>query len=114
MGHGFEIKQGDRLPDLKAFCEDGDGVRQALSSAVDVRLLMRASGAATPVVDATASWSTATTGATVGFVMYAWASGQTATPGHYQAEVEVTFPGDITETYPNRGFLSVEINPAID
>ena len=44
-----------------------------------------------------------------GVVEYAWAAGDTDTAGTHLAEFQVTFPGGLPATYPNRGYLLVEI-----
>lgn len=43
---------------------------------------------------------------------YAWQTGDTATPGLYNAEFAVTFVGGAVETFPNGEYAVVEILPA--
>jgi len=44
-----------------------------------------------------------------GRVRYAWQTGDTDTPGTFQGEFEVTYSTGEIETFPNDGFLAIEI-----
>ncbi len=63
----------------------------------------------TAVVDADVSIVTAESG----IVQYIWDAADTATVGSYQAEFEVTFAGGAVETFPNNGYIRVEITDDI-
>lgn len=44
---------------------------------------------------------------------YDFTAGQTDTPGHYEAEVLVTFPGSKPQRYPGAGYAEIIIEPSI-
>jgi hypothetical protein len=41
---------------------------------------------------------------------YDWQAGDTAASGLHRAEFEATFPGARALTYPNRGFITIDIS----
>jgi hypothetical protein len=98
----FQIKRGDT----------GPAIRYALSPAsidltgATVRFKMAPVGGET-VLDQIAA--VITTSPPV--VEYAWAEADTATAGRYNAEWEVTYSDATVETFPNKGFLMVSVNP---
>lgn len=101
----FYVKQNDTKPAIRATLKDGDGTVINLTDAT-VRFHMRAIGSSTNTVDAAA---TVVSPATGGVVQYSWAADDTDTIGTYQAEFEVTY-GDLSvETFPNTGYIVVEI-----
>ena len=104
----FFIKQNDTSPSLRAILKDGDEIAINLTGAT-VRFHMRTVGGATATVDADASIVTAESG----IVQYIWDAADTTTVGSYQAEFEVTFPGGAVETFPNNGYIRVEITDDI-
>lgn len=101
----FYIKQNDTSPALGATLKDGDGNAVDLSGAT-VRFHMRARGATTAKVDAAAT----VTGASTGEVSYAWIAADTDTAGKFQAEFEVTYADTTVETFPNNGYITVDID----
>lgn len=101
----FYIKQNDTSPSLRAQLKDGDDIPVDLTGAT-IRFHMRAIGGATAAVDASAQIITPDIS---GIVQYDWDNGDTATIGSYQAEFEVTFAGGAVETFPNSGYIRVEI-----
>lgn len=101
----FYVKQNDTKPAMRATLKDGDGTVINLTDAT-VRFHMRVIGATSNTVDAAA---TVVSPATSGVVQYSWDAADTATIGTYQAEFEVTY-GDLSvETFPNTGYIVVEI-----
>ena len=97
MATTFYIKQNDTKPSLFA---------QLLSngSAIDltgatVRFHME-SGLDAPAV---------ITDAATGNVRYDWSVGDTATSGIFRAEFEVTFSDGTIETFPNDGYLFINV-----
>jgi hypothetical protein len=104
----FYIKQNDTSPNLRAILKDGDEDPINLTDAA-IRFHMRTVGGETAVVDADASIVTAESGV----VQYIWDAADTATVGSYQAEFEVTFSGGAIETFPNNGYIRVEITDDI-
>lgn len=104
----FYIKQNDTSPNLRAILKDGDEVAINLTDAT-INFHMRTVGGETAVVDAAASIVSAENG----IVQYIWDAADTATVGSYQAEFEVTFAGGAVETFPNNGYIRVEITDDI-
>jgi hypothetical protein len=104
----FYIKQNDTSPNLRAVLKDGDEDPINLTDAT-INFHMRTVGGETAVVDAAASIVTAE----AGIVQYIWDAADTATVGSYQAEFEVTFSGGKVETFPNNGYIRVEITDDI-
>lgn len=100
----FFIKQNDTQPAFQAVLEDGAGDPINLDGA-SVRFHMRAIGAASVKVDAAASVILAVSG----IVRYNWSADDTDTVGSYQAEFEVTYADASIETFPNNGYVRVEI-----
>ena len=104
----FYIKQNDTSPNLRAILKDGDEVAINLTDAT-IRFHMRTIGGTTAVVDDAASIVSAENG----IVQYIWDAADTATVGSYQAEFEVTFADSSIETFPNNGYIRVEITDDI-
>lgn len=99
----FTIKKNDTSPALE----------YTLSPAVDltgasVRFHMRSRGGALKV-DAAASITTPTPG----IVQYDFLAVDTDTVGTYEAEFEVTYADNTIETFPNSGYLIVNISDDI-
>lgn len=84
---------GDRLPKIRRTLQL-DGAAVDLTGA-SLRFRMRKDGASANAVDAVATIVTPASG----IVEYAWAEGDTSTPGVYTAEWEVTFAGGLAETW---------------
>lgn len=103
----FYMKQNDTQPKMLASLKDGEGDPIDLTSA-SVRFHMRTL-TGTTVVDAAASIVTAATG----LVRYDWQPADTAAIGSYQAEFEVTYSDTTIETFPNSGYIRVEITDDI-
>lgn len=100
----FYIKQNDTSPYMLATLKDANEVAVDISDAT-VRFHMRPIGSTTVTVDAAA----VIVDEDNGIVRYEWDAADTATVGSYQAEFEVTYiEGDI-ETFPNNGYIRVEI-----
>jgi hypothetical protein len=104
----FYIKQNDTSPFLLATLKDGNENLIDLTSAT-VRFHMRPVGSTTVVVDAPVTVVNEDQGA----VKYAWDAADTANVGSYQAEFEVTYFDGSVETFPNDGYIRVEITDDI-
>ena len=100
----FYIKKNDTSPAFQAILKDGAGDPINLDGAT-VRFHMKTISGTTSVVDASASIITASSGV----VRYNWDALDTANAGSYQAEFEVTYPDAAVETFPNDGYIRVEI-----
>jgi len=100
----FYIKQNDTSPIMQATLQDADGNAVDLTGS-SVRFHMRPLGSTTITVDEAASIITPLSG----IVRYVWDAADTATIGSYQAEFEVTYADASVETFPNNGYIRVEI-----
>ena len=100
----FYIKKNDTSPKMLATLQDASGVAVNLTGA-SVRFHLRTLDGLSTVVDAAATIVTAASG----IVRYTWGAPDTATAGSYQAEFEVTYADASVETFPNDGYISVEI-----
>lgn len=93
------IKQNDLAPSIRAtfFSYDLTGAT-VLFSMFDLEGNAKITNASAVVVVANPD----------GIVQYDWVSGDTDTPGTYRAEFQVT-KGGIPETFPNSGYIYVQI-----
>lgn len=104
----FYVKQNDTSPAMLATLQDANGGAISLNAA-SVRFHMRTIGGASTVVDAAATIVSAGSG----IVRYDWDAADTASIGSYQAEFEVTYADASVETFPNDGYIRVEIKDDI-
>jgi hypothetical protein len=104
----FYVKQNDTSPSILATLKDAAGAAVSLAGA-SVRLHMRKIGFAQVTVDQAATIVTAASGE----VRYDWVAADTAAVGSYEAEIEVTYADGSIETFPNDGFIRVEITDDI-
>jgi len=105
----FYIKQNDLSPGLEAQLQDEDGDPVSLSDAASVDFHMMQYGESTLKVNSAATISNVAQG----IVVYEWSSGDTDTSGIFKAEFEVTYNSGKTETFPNTGDFSVNIQPQV-
>jgi hypothetical protein len=103
----FVIKRGDRLPAFRARCLDGTTPVDLTSAGSNIKFIMRREG--TPVVSAAAVVEDQSDSDTVGYVHYDWDADDTATVGDYDGEIEVTWPGDLKQTFPASGHVHIFI-----
>lgn len=104
----FYVKQNDTSPAILATLQDANGTAIDVTGA-SVRFHMRSIGGTSTVVDAAATIVTAASG----IVRYDWDAADTASIGSYQAEFEVTYADASVETFPNDGYIRVEIKDDI-
>lgn len=104
----FYVKQNDTAPSIRATLKDGDDDAIDLTGA-SVRFHMRSIGGTSAKVDSAATVVTAASG----IVQYDWVAADTDTVGTYQAEFEVTYSDTRIETFPNNGYIVVEITDDI-
>ena len=104
----FYIKQNDTVPSLRAALKNGSGDAVDITGAT-CQFHMRVLGQTSVTVDASAQIIDEETG----IVQYNWVADDTDTIGSYQAEFEVTYPDGTIETFPNNGYIRVEITDDI-
>lgn len=104
----FNIKQDDRLPNLRVALAI-DGVALDLTSCTVV-FKMQLQGTCLPETPLKISAPASVVAPpTAGIVEYEWAAGDTDTPGRYDAEFEVTTSGGLVFSTPTVGFLRVNV-----
>lgn len=107
----FSIKRNDLLPVLEAILKDANDNPVDLTDATDVVFHMREEDGETLKIDGVAG----TFGANraTGKVIYAWRwldpDFDTDTSGLFLAEFEVTWTGGKIQTFPSRGYISIQI-----
>jgi len=104
----FFVKQNDTSPKLAATLKDGNGQVVDVTGA-SVRFHMAKLNSSTVITDASAT----VTNGSAGTVEYAWTASDTASIGTFRGEFEVTFPTGLIETYPNSGYISIQITDDI-
>jgi len=108
----FYVKQNDTAPALSGVLVDADGAAVDISGAT-LRFTMTAIDGATPKVDGALATNGQDGGGAQGAWSYTWQAGDTATPGYFRAEVEVTYDDGSVETYPNDGYTVIRITPEL-
>lgn len=104
MAADFTMKANDRLPSIQAT------LSADLTTATSVKFIMKTITGNTVKVNATATIVTPSTG----IVRYDWLAVDTATPGSYQAEWEVTWTGGKKQTFPTLTYHTVDILADLD
>lgn len=105
----WTLKAHDRLPSIQATLTSG-GVAVDLTTATSVKFIMTATSGGTPKVNAAAVVVTAASG----IVRYDWVSADVDTPGTYNAEWQVTWPGPKQQTFPTLTYHSIQILADLD
>tara|TARA_R110000868_G_scaffold38420_1_gene134446 strand:+ start:1287 stop:1610 length:324 start_codon:yes stop_codon:yes gene_type:complete len=100
----FYIKQNDTSPSMLAVLKDGYDVVIDLTGTT-VRFHMRLVGSNTHMIDSSADIVEEDNG----IVRYIWQTGDTSVVGSYEAEFEITYSDGSIETFPNNGYIAVEI-----
>ncbi len=110
----FYITQGDTGPALIATLTDEDGTVVDLTGVVgtDIRFHMIDPSSSTTKVDTNTNTSVVTP-ATDGKVQYLWQAADTDTPGLFDGEIEVTFPGGQIITFPNYRYFTILIREEV-
>lgn len=102
----FSIKRNDTGPALRKFLEFSDGTAQDLTGATVRFIYQNADGTGS----ATVGGGTVTViDATAGELQYEWQAADTATARLVHAEFEVTTSGGDVLTFPNAGFIVVDV-----
>ena len=105
----FYMKQNDTAPSIRANLKDGDGAAIDLTGA-SIRFHMRTIGGTSSKVDA-AGYVISPPAS--GIAQYNWIAADTDTVASYQAEFEVTYSDGTIETFPNDGYIRVEVTDDI-
>ena len=100
----FYIKRNDTSPSMLATLQDADDNAISVNGAT-VRFHLRAIGATAITVDSAA----VIVSPLEGIVRYDWDAADTDVAGSYQAEFEVTYNDGSIETFPNDGYIRVNI-----
>ncbi len=105
MAVDFKIKRNDTRPAIQATLGsvvNGDTITSVAFNMADTSgTLVVDAASATIVQQASATQSAA--------VKYQWQAADTDTSGIYNAEFQVTFSDGRVETFPNEGYLKVQI-----
>lgn len=102
----FTIKKGDLLPPLDAILKDANGKAVDLTAASGgVKFSMIASDSDTPKISCVTA---GVPSAESGQVQYLWTGTDTDVVGKYFGEFEVDW-GTKKQTFPNKGFITIEI-----
>lgn len=108
MSLNFFIKQNDTSPSMRATLKGSDGSAINLNNATVGFKMGPITGGALTVEAAADIFD-----AGEGVIEYLWTTDDTSTSGSYRAEIEVTYSDGKVETFPNSGFIRVEITPDI-
>jgi hypothetical protein len=107
----FTMKQHDTRPLRSLYLTETDPADASLTRAVDLTNASSAKLLAKLASPAT-SWSSVlafSSPRTSGVVVYTPVAGDTAVIGQFQAEVEITWSDGGVETYPNDGYITLNI-----
>jgi hypothetical protein len=102
----FYIKQNDTRPDLIVQLLDGSGDAVALPNGTEVKFFMRKNGRTAPKVNGVVS---TIDDPGTGKVRHSWLSSHTDEVGNYLGEFQVVFPDDSIETFPNDGYIDIQV-----
>ena len=98
------MKAGDTAPAVRAVLLDADGAPVNLTGATVRFIIATKTTPRTAAVDAEATVDTEP-----GTVIYEWVAGDTAEPGDYDAEFEVTYADGRYQTFPTDGYVAAKI-----
>jgi hypothetical protein len=101
----FYIKQGDDTPTLDVQLQDEAGFPIDVTGATIVFYMRNKSTAAVKINGSAATILTGVRGE----VRYSFSTSDTDTAAEYEAEFQVTFSGGTVGTFPNDGYITVQI-----
>lgn len=111
----WQMKANDLLPSIQANLTS-NGSPVDLTGAT-VKFIMKAADASFAPTAGTTKVNSAGVivgSATAGVVRYDWTTGDTATPGNYVAEWQVTFSASKPETFPTLTYHTITIVADLD
>lgn len=106
----FSMKANDRLPVIKAVLKR-NGAPLDLTNATSVDFIMKGTG---PTGAVKVNSPAEIVDAPGGVVQYAWAIGDTNTPGTYQGEWEITWQDGKPQTVPTKSYHAIEVAADLD
>lgn len=98
----FTIKRGDTGPSLRRTLEDFAGAVNLVGATVNFKMV---SSEMAVVV----SRSAVVENPAGGVVVFLWQAADTATPGVYFGEFEVTYADNTRETFPNADYIKITV-----
>lgn len=102
----MSIKRGDQLPILASQLLDPDGVPADLTDCTVVFNMRHDDGR-----QMVTRGEVEVVNPSLGMVEYFWGPTDTQEVGAHNGEFEVTYPGDLRMTYPNDGYIRIDIDP---
>ncbi len=110
----FYLVQNDTGPSIIAVLVDEDGTVVDLTgiSDTDVKFHMIDPDSDAPKVDNNTNTS-ALAPLTDGKVQYDWQASDTDTPGLFDGEFQITFPGGVIITFPNYRYFTIHIREEV-
>jgi len=106
----FRLKQNDTGKPIEGILRDGFGSPVDVTAAT-VLFLMRLVPAGAVKISAGVMGTVGS--AANGRVKYSFTSGDVDTAGTYEAEAQATFPNGLVRTFPEQGYIIVEIEDDI-
>jgi len=106
----FTIKRGDTSPALRQrLVPSQETQNHGITGYNAVKFFMRDASTYELIVSATDDDNITIIDAEDGAVEYQWQPGDTSKSGIYEAEWEVTYFDNSVETFPNDGYVEIEI-----
>jgi len=105
----FTIKRGDTSPNIVFELKNSNETNRNISGYNNIRFYMRDATTAEVIISEDISGNVIVEDSQRGYVEYDWSEGDTKKSGLYHSEVEVEFSNGSIETFPNNGFVEIEI-----
>ena len=105
----FFIKQNDTSPAMQIQFLDGDGDPVSISGGT-VKFKMSRFNTGEKIVDSNAIIANGE----IGIAYYLWNAADTAQQGVFKSEFEVTYSDGYVETFPNDGYITIDIREDLD
>ena len=107
----FSLKVNDTGPNVAIVCSFSDGSVQSLVGAAGTFAMWKDGNPTTLKINDAAA-SIVNTGSSGG-ILYAWQAADTNAAGDYMAEFHVTTAGGKKVTFPNNGYIRIQISPRV-